>query len=272
MVRYKPRGIQNNVESKLYTDISSLSTTIQLEEWEWAKRWNVLPLLATLENYDSMWKCMKREIVKVTEINWDVLTVVRKYADCLANDEAKQQWMVSFSFSAGDKISLYITKEIILQAHSAIIDLYENGNDRVFCKSTWWLGIEITSGNVRVGSEEFFYEWGTATLNNNATNYIMLDWAWVIEIRTDWRDQQKVKIATATTSNWNIVDLKQRRMDAIWWVLGGAAWFKNISNTIYSNWNLIQFIADWEEFNLTYEQWKLKTIQSWEKTYTATTM
>ena len=48
------------------------------------------------------------------------------------------------------------------------------------------------------------------------------------------------------------------------------SWFKNISNCVYKWWLLTSFTADWVNYTLTYESWRLKTVSNWTKTYTAT--
>lgn len=265
---YRNYEARNNVKSELYAPISSLATTIQVASWQWERRWNTFPMLATLENIDTSWVVQKREIVLITARSWDTLTITRKFTPCLASDNANTQWATSFSFDIWDTISNYIAKEYLDKINEAIDDIYDNWDERIKLLPTWWLNFEITDWNVRVWSEEFYFTWWTWTLTNNTTNYVMLDWAWQIFVDTTWRNQQYVKVATVETEDWEITDIHQWKMDAIGWVLWGAAWFKNISNTQYKWWELIYFVADWEAFNLSYKDWKLSRIVSWEKTYT----
>lgn len=269
-MRYDQYILKNNVFAEIYAPISSLATTIQVKSWQGARFWNAFPQLLTLENFDDTWKVLKREIVKLTGVAGDVLTVVRWFAPCPPSDDANGQWQSTFSFNADDKISLYIPKEIFDRIADAIVDLYDNGNDRVFVSWTGWLWIQITAWNVRVWNEEFEYNGWTATLNNNATNYVMLDWSWTITIDTTWRDQKKAKIATIVTSGGEITSLKRWKMDLFGGEFGGGGGFKNISNCVYKNWLLVQFIADWQQWNLTYQQWRVKTATTGEKTYTMT--
>lgn len=267
---YRNYEARNNVKSELYAPISSLATTVQVASWQWERWWNTFPMLATLENIDTSWVVQKREIVLITARSWDILTIIRKYAPCLPSDNDNTQWATSFSFDIWDSISNYIAKEYLDKINEAINDLYDNWDERIKAIPTWWLNIKITDWNVRVWSEEFYFAWWTATLNDNATNYVMLDWAWQIFIDTTWRNQQYLKVATIITSWWAITSIQQRKIDAIWWELWWWWWFKNISNTIYKGWLLTYFIADWEEYNLTYKNWRLLTIQTWQKTYTMT--
>ena len=269
-MRYDQFILKNNVFAELYAPISSLANTIQVKSWQGARFWNAFPQLLTLENFDQNWKVLKREIVKLTGVSWDYLTIERGAYPCPPSDDANAQWTATFSFDADDKISLYIPKEIFDRIADAIIDLYDNWNDRVFISWTGGLWISITAGNVRVWNQEFEFNGWTATLTDNATNYVMLDWSWTIEIDTTWRNQKKVKVATIITSGGQIQSLKRRKIDAIGGELGGGGWFKNISNCVYKKWFLVQFIADWQQWNLTYEKWRLKTATTGEKTYTMT--
>lgn len=266
MSRYENYEIKNNVFGTLSAPISSLATSIQLKEWEWA-RFSVNQL-ATLENIEN-WKVMKREIVLITAINWDTLTVVRKYALCPANDEANTQWQVSFSFSTDDTLSAYIDKEHFTQISNSINDLMDNWNDRLRVSWTGWLNIKITEWNARVWTAEIYYAWWTATLIDNATNYVELTGAWQINVSTIWRDTKFVKLAKITTSWWEITNIEHRKMDTVGWVMSSSAGFKNVSNCVYGvGWNLIQFTADSVVYNLTYEKWALKTISFGETLYT----
>ena len=269
-MRYDQYILKNNVFAEIYAPISSLATTIQVKSWQGARFWSSFPQLLTLENFDDNGKVLKREIVKLTWVSGDYLTVVRGFAPCPPSDDANAQSQTTFSFSADDKISLYIPKEIFDRIADAIIDLYDNWNDRVYITWTGGLWISITAGNVRVWNQEFEFAWWTATLTDNATNYVMLDWSWTIAIDTAWRDQKKVKVATIITSGGEIQSMKRRKIDAIGGELGGGGWFKNISNCVYEKWLLVQFIADWQEWNLTYEKGRLKTATTGEKTYTMT--
>nr|DAR62925.1 MAG TPA: hypothetical protein [Caudoviricetes sp.] len=69
--------------------------------------------------------------MKITAINGDVFTIQRKFFSCLVNDEANVQGRLSFDFVIGDRISIYIPKEIIERLNDAVNDLYDNGNERI---------------------------------------------------------------------------------------------------------------------------------------------
>lgn len=268
MSRYENYAIKNNVFGTLSAPISSLATAIQL--WDWQGQRFSENMLATLENIEN-WKVMKREIVLITAISWDTLTVVRKYEPCPSNDDANTQWQVSFSFDAGDTLSAYIDKEHFTQISKSINDLMDNWNDRLRVSWTGWLNIKITEWNARVWTAEIYYAWWTATLIDNAINYVELTGAWQINVSTIWRDTKFVKLAKITTSWWEITNIEHWKMDTVGGVMSASAGFKNISNCVYNAmWELVQFVADSVTYNLTYEKWLLKTISFGEALYTMT--
>ena len=268
MSRYENYEIKNNVFGTLSAPISSLATTIQL--WDWQGQRFSVNQLATLENIEN-WKVMKREIVLITAINWDVLTVERKYAPCPANDDANTQSQVSYAFSADDTISVYIAKEHFDEISYSINDLMDNWNDRLRVSWTGWLNIKITEWNARVWTAEIYYAWWTATLIDNTTNYVELTGAWQINVSTIWRDTKFVKLAKITTADGAITNIEHWKMDTVGGVMSASAGFKNVSNCVYNaRWELIQFIADSVQYNLTYERWALKTISFGEALYTMT--
>ena len=267
MSRYRNYGMENNVSSELNVPLWVLSTSVQVKQGQGQRRGTKFPILATLESFDTEGKCIKREWVKITAINGDVFTIQRKFFSCLANDEANVQGRLSFDFVIGDRISMYIPKEIIERLNDAVNDLYDNGNERIKALPTGWLGIEVTDGNVRVWAQEFYFPWGQKVLNDNATNYVMLRGDSQIIIESE-RNQKYVKVATITTQNGAITDIKQWKMDAIGGEIGGWGGFKNISHCKYRWGLLVQFLADGEWFNLEYTKRQLTKISVGEKNYT----
>lgn len=268
MSRYENYEIKNNVFWTIWTPISSLATTVQLETGQWARF--AVGMLWTLEHIeDNVVK--KREIVLITNISWDSLTIVRKFAQCPSNDDANTQWQVSFNFDAGDTISAYIDKEHFTQISKSINDLMDNWNDRLRVSWTGWLNIKITEWNARVWTAEIYYAWWTATLIDNATNYVELTGAGTINVSTIGWDTKFCKLAKITTANGAITNIEHWKMDTVGGVMSASAGFKNVSNCVYNaRWELIQFIADSVQYNLTYEKWALKTISFGEALYTMT--
>lgn len=100
---------KNNLRSELTANIWVLDTTISITAWEWTL-WEA-DTVACLEHYESD-ICTKREMVKITAINTDTLTVTRWFATCVMNDNTKAQGNTSQTFSTGDFLSVYLSKEL----------------------------------------------------------------------------------------------------------------------------------------------------------------
>lgn len=94
-MQYTNYALKNNVFGTLSAPISSLATTIQLNTGQGARF--TTDMLATLESMEGN-KVTKREIVKITNVSGDTLTVIRKFAPCPSSDDANTQGQVSYSF------------------------------------------------------------------------------------------------------------------------------------------------------------------------------
>ena len=109
-VNYKS---ENNVYSYLAIALSADATTMQVNDWDIFP--SQFPFIVTLEHYDDDWNCVKREIVKCTEKDWNTITIERWFESCVADDTAnpKQLQQAPFNFVAGDSVSLTLTSEFI---------------------------------------------------------------------------------------------------------------------------------------------------------------
>lgn len=224
MSRYTNYVMKNNVFAELYAPISSLATTIQLKSWQWARRGNNFPILATLENVDNTGKVQKREIVKITARSGDYLTVVRGFAACPANDDANSQGTTTFSFEADDRINMYVPKEIFDKIADTINDIYENGLDKLRVDVVSGLQIHVGAGAVLVGSSYYDFAGDNVTLTDNATNYVEIDEDGDLVVNTSaWWDKN-TKIAKVSTSGWAVTNIEDRRLGTVW----GKIWGVNI--------------------------------------------
>lgn len=227
MGRYTNYAMKNNVFAELDAPLWSLATTVQLKTWQWARRWSTFPILATLENFDGNGKVLKREIVRITAISWDNLTIVRWVAPCPSSDDDNTQSTNTYSFNADDKISLYITKEHFdkigdwfTNVDNSFDDVYENWTDQLRTYQTTWLWIEVKPWKVLVWSAYYDFEWWELTLTDNATNYVEINSSWIlVSNTTDWNDKN-VKIAKVITSWWQITSIEDWRLATIWWEVG----------------------------------------------------
>ena len=100
---------KNNLRSELTANVGVLATSISITAWEWVLWEN--NMVACLEHYEND-ICTKREVIKITAKNNDTFTITRWFADCIMNDQTKQQGHGSQEFVVGDYLSLYLSKEI----------------------------------------------------------------------------------------------------------------------------------------------------------------
>lgn len=217
MTSYTNYKMKNNVFAELVAPISSLATTIQLKDWQWARWWDEFPIVATLESIDWNWKVQKREIVKITARSWDYLTVVRWYAPCPSNDDSNTQWTTTFSFWADDTINLYITKEHFDELDKSINDIYDNWVNKLRTEVVSWLQIKVNAWPVLVWSWYYDFAWWTLTLTDNATNYIEIDQDWLLVSNTTSRWDENTKISKVTTSWWAVTNIEDWRLWTVWW-------------------------------------------------------
>ena len=100
---------KNNLRSELTANVGVLATSISITAWEWVLWEN--DMVACLEHYEND-ICTKREVIKITAKNNDTFTITRWFADCIMNDQTKQQGHGSQEFVVGDYLSLYLSKQI----------------------------------------------------------------------------------------------------------------------------------------------------------------
>ena len=200
MSRYTNYAIKNNVFGTLSAPVSSLATTIQLDTGQGARF--TADMLATLEHIEGN-KVTKREIVLITNVSSDTLTVVRKYAACPSSDDANTQGQTSFSFDASDTINVYIPKEILDLINNGIKFLETQGTDRMRvleAASGTPLAIDVMPGNFMCADDNIVYAGTTdQLLTDNATNYIMIDGTGTLQISTTDRDTRYTRLAKVTT-------------------------------------------------------------------------
>lgn len=104
---------ENVIYSTLTADLSSVSTTITITTGEWAlfQPW----MIATIEQLNDKWKATAREVVLISWINWNILTLTRWYENCVMNDTAspKQLWNIPQDFTTWATISVYVSRALL---------------------------------------------------------------------------------------------------------------------------------------------------------------
>ena len=103
----------NIVFSHITANLSNSATSIAITSWEWAlfTWW----MIATIEQLNSDWKATAREVVLISWINWNTLSIVRWYEKCVMNDLAspKVLWNTPQTFTSWAKISVYISRALL---------------------------------------------------------------------------------------------------------------------------------------------------------------
>lgn len=227
MSRFRNYKMKNNVSATLFTNISSSATAIQVNEGEGERFWNEFPMLATLENFNSDDSVFHREIVSITARENDTLTVERHKYPCLASDDANTETQNSYSFNSGDKISVYIPKDILDRINAGIKYLEQNGTDRLKVLAA------ISGDPLKIDVMQWVYRTWSNTrqfpgqtniaLTANANNYVQIGFNADIIINTDAWDTRYARLARVLTdANW-IVEIEDRRLDTVWGALGSIA-------------------------------------------------
>jgi len=99
----------NLAKWQLVAGISAAQTTINLKAWEWDLFPSVFPFMVKIEKYDSSSTLenkpvTKREIIRVNNRVWDVLTVTRGYESCPADDTTTTPTNTAFAFDTDDYV------------------------------------------------------------------------------------------------------------------------------------------------------------------------
>lgn len=134
----------NNVSITLQFTLTSGATTIILPTGKWGLfTWATTPLRWVIEEFDDSKNVVKREIVSITWISGDQLTIARAVEPCPIGDSASAQQQVSqvFNTPAKTKISVVMTKGMIDDINTSIstklnISDYQNGTKVYWATST----------------------------------------------------------------------------------------------------------------------------------------
>ena len=129
-VNYKS---ENNVYSYLAIALSADATTMQVNDWDIFP--SQFPFIVTLEHYDDDWNCVKREIVKCTDRDWNTITIVRWFETCVADDTSNPKTLQQspFNFVAGDSVSVTLTSWFITDIQDEITRQLNNLNTAQVC-------------------------------------------------------------------------------------------------------------------------------------------
>ena len=104
----------NVVFSEITANLTANATSITVKTGEGAlfTQW----MIATLEQLQADWKtATAREVVLISWISWDTLTLTRWYENCVMNDTAspKVLWNTKQAFTSWARISVYVSRALL---------------------------------------------------------------------------------------------------------------------------------------------------------------
>lgn len=104
----------NVVFSEITANLTANATSITVKTGEGAlfAQW----MIATLEQLQADWKtATAREVVLISWISWDTITLTRWYENCVMNDTAspKVLWNTKQAFTSWARISVYVSRALL---------------------------------------------------------------------------------------------------------------------------------------------------------------
>lgn len=103
----------NVVFSELSADLSASATTLTVKSWEWSlfTMW----MVATIEQLNAEKEATAREVVLISWISWNTLTIVRGYEKCVADDTASPKELdnTPLAFTSWARISVYVSRALL---------------------------------------------------------------------------------------------------------------------------------------------------------------
>ena len=101
-------NVKDNAETKLNFWISSIATSLIVEEGSW-NLFPSPPFIAVLNKRDDEWRILKSEKIEVTAIDWDQFTITRWFENSEPTD-----------FNAWDFLSLFVMAKHIQELQDAV--------------------------------------------------------------------------------------------------------------------------------------------------------
>ncbi len=144
-------NVKDNAETKLSFWISSIATTLIVEEWTWSV-FPLPPFIAVLNKRDDEWRILKSEKIEVTAIDWDQFSITRWF-----------DWSERFDFNAWDCLSLFVMAKHIQELQDAVNWILHDISEDWLVKAA----TTTSSWTVKIAS------------NENVNNVENTDWKWV---------------------------------------------------------------------------------------------
>jgi len=211
-----------------------------------------------LEQKNELWEIVKREIVLVTNKAGDIFTITRGAWFCPASDTATTQTNTSFSFNAGDSVSLTVVSEHIQQMDTDIATLQTTkANDNVVVKLTGdqtiaWVKTFASSPKAPLPTEDD--DVATKQYIQNSLIVQALEKSWFVawEAIDKWQFFRKWL--------WTSIFIQNTTAPFSWaWVSACSIWY---STSQYEFWQWINLTSNTMIFDI-----QLNLISSWSPNF-----
>lgn len=205
-------NIENNIKFEIWGWLNaSLASNTLLIKWWKESLFSLLdfPFSLTLVKFDSKWLVIQREIVSVTNLVWNILTITRAFEACPINDSAIELSQEPFVFNEWDFAFLTLTAQDLKNIYLKIAEKLD---------IDWWLRV-----------------W----MNNNSIIYIDDSWnetllelwaAWQV-LWSNWPTEPPTFQTVQSSITWEI-KIWPNKVIPSWWL--NCDWAA-ISRTTYSS-------------------------------------
>ena len=221
---------RNNLRSELTANVSTSATSISITSWEWIL-WET-DTVACLEHIENN-VITKREIVKITAKSTDTFTVTRWFATCIMNDNTKEQGNTKQTFSVGDFLTLYLSKELwnsitdniwinetalqtmvghIVAPETCINNCclwWKQAIDTAYVSKYWWNAWfgDASDGDLTITTSDLDERWNyflCADKEYNFNNLTICEW---VTVKFEWNGVPTINVWD-TFRNYGVVELK----------------------------------------------------------------
>jgi len=243
--------LYNNARTKCVWVYWASDTSIVVTTWEWALFPTTFPFELTWEHYE-WWVVTKREIINVTNIVWDILTITRANQICVQDDSAnpKVRSNNAYSFSDGDFISQYVTEteynaintaiDTTIPATYATKSEVRNGSLVYAASSTGDDDYEITISGVAS-----YIDWMTYRIKCDVAN----TWAATLNVNSLWAKSLKKNqwqedlVDWDILANWIVTATYNSTLDVFQFVWQEATVVSSASNSTVWSWTYWESIT-----------------------------
>lgn len=255
-------NIKNDVEFKFWAWLTSWTLLLTVKSWKEALL-PAVPFKLTLVKFDAGWAVMQREIVTVTNVAANILTIIRASEACPKDNSATTHVATPYDFDEWDSAFMTLTAEMIQQI---ITDLNEKATKEEIAE--WDLTYNATStgndsyqvsipnanelkdgmkvlvkadvANTWACTLQVLWEWGadlwTASVKKEQWSTDLSDWDWKADwiacliynsTWPVWQFSSQVAVVAVPTVDINWLTEKTTPVNADEFIIYDNAWWVN---------------------------------------------